>query len=458
VFRLIGYILLMAVVVAAAVFLADRPGAVTVQWFDWRIDTSVPILVLALVIVAGIVFSVWRIVRWFFTTPTRVALRQRTLRKHRGYEALAHGLAAAAAGQAREARQLAKRAEKLLADPSLTAVLSAQAAHLAGEAKEARIHFTQLLEHPKTAALGLRGLLHDAIAKQDADAAVELAHKARKHNPSDKGLAETLFGLLVRSGRVREAEALVDDAQRKKAMEPETAARRRAVLAHERGTEAAAAGNHRDALDHAVRAVKADPSFAVGAAVLAMRRAALGQMRRATRVLTDAWKRTPAPELLAAAHGLVKDESPLDHLRRLEKITAGNPDHPEAHKALGAAALAARLWGEARRHLLAALQSGPTQSIYRLLAQLEEAEFGNHAAAHEWLAKAAHAAPDSGWACTVCGAPATAWTLTCPSCGAIDSLAWVSSHTPHTAVDAPPQQVGYDASQSLTSPALPPKA
>src|SRR5262249_4171278 len=158
-----------------------------------------------------------------------------------------------------------KRAEKLLADPSLTAVLSAQAAHLAGEAKEARIHFAQLLEHPKTAALGLRGLLHDAVAKQDVDAAVDLAHKARKHSPTDKGLAGPSFGLLVRSGRTREAEALVDDAQKKKAMESDTAARRRAVLAHERGRESAAAGNHRDALDHAARAVKADPAFSVAA-------------------------------------------------------------------------------------------------------------------------------------------------------------------------------------------------
>ena len=447
--RLIGYILLMAVVAAAAVFLADRPGAVTVQWQDWRVDTSVPVLVLALVILGAVLYVAWRSLRWFFTTPSRVAQRQRDSRKHRGYQALAHGLAAAAAGQAKEARQLAKRAERLLADPSLTAVLSAQAAHLAGDVKEARIHFAQLLEHPKTAALGLRGLLHDAVANRDAEAAVDLAHKARKHNPSDKGLAETLYGLLVRSGRIREAETLVDDAERKRAMAPEVAARRRAALAHERGKESAAQDHHRDALDHAARAVKSDPSFSVAAAALAARRAALGQMRRANRALADAWKKSPAPELILAARGFVKDEAPLDLLRRLEKITAGHPDHPETHKALGEAALAARLWGEARRHLLAALQARPTQSIYRLLAKLEEAEFANHAAAKDWMEKAAHASPDSAWACTNCGTPAPEWTLVCPSCGAIDALAWVSPQGPHAVGEiVPPPQVGYDKAQA----------
>jgi HemY protein len=449
VLRLIGYILLMAVLVAAAVWLADRPGAVTVQWLDWRVDTSVPILVLAAVIAVAIPYIAWRLLGWFLGTPGRVAQRRVASRRHRGYQALAHGLAAAAAGQAKEARQLARRAEKLLADPSLTAVLSAQAAHLAGEAKEARTHFTQLLEHPKTAALGLRGLLHDAVARQDAEAAIDLAQKARKHNPGDKGLAETLYGLLVRSGRIREAEALVEDARKKNAMEPQAAARRRAILAHERGNEAEAAGNHRDALDHAVRAVKADPSFAVGAVALATRRAAAGQMRRAARVLADAWKRSPAPELIAAARGMAKDENPLDLLRRLEKITAGNRDHAETHRALGEAALAARLWGEARRHLLAALQSHPTQSVYRLLAKLEEAEFANHAAAHEWLDKAAHAPSDPGWACTACGTPAAEWSLTCPSCGAIDSLAWVSSHgAPPAGEGEPTHQLGHDGGQA----------
>ncbi len=433
--RLIAYIVSMAVLVAAAAWMADRPGAVSIQWLDWRIDTSVPILVLAVVIVAAAVLATWRLLRWILGTPWRMAARQRGLRKHRGYEALAHGLAAAAAGQAKEARRLAARAEKLLGDPHLTAVLSAQAAHLAGEAREARSHFTALLEHPKTAALGLRGLLHDAMTKHDHGEAIDLAHRARVHTPGDKGLAETLYGLLVRAGRHKEAEALVEDARKHKAMDPALAARRRAVLAHEQGLQAAAAGLHRDALDHARRAVQADPSFSVGAAALALRRAALGQTRRALRALSDAWTRSPAPELIAAARTVVANESPLAVLRRLEKITAGNREHPETHKALGEAALAARLWGEARRHLLAALQARPTQGVYRLLAKLEEEEFANHAAAHEWLEKAAHAPPDPSWACTACGAPAAEWSLRCPSCGAVDTLAWVASHAqaaPHT--------------------------
>ena len=424
--RLISFIVTVAVLVAAAVWLADRPGAVTIEWMDWRVDTSVPILLLVIIVaVAALMVLRWAL-RSVTNVPTRLALRQRALRKHRGYQALAHGLAAAAAGQGKEARKHADRAERLLADPTLTAVLSAQAAQLGGDGKETQARYTALLDRPETAALGLRGLLREAIAASDTDQAIDLAMRARRLSPADPGLAETLFGLLVHAGRVREAEALVEEARKKGAMTQEIAVRRRAVLAHVRAKDAHAAGHLRDALDHARRAVKAYPGFAVAAATLALHHIAADQKRRAVKVLTEAWKRSPGPELMAAAHKLAEGEAPLAHLRQLEKITAGSPDHPETHKSLGEAALAARLWGEARRHLLAAAQARPSQGIFRTLARLEEAEFGDKEAARGWLDKAANASVDPGWACTVCGTRAEEWMLACPSCHAIDSLAWIA--------------------------------
>ncbi len=425
--RLISFIVTVAVVVAVAVWLADRPGSVTIEWLDHRVDTSVPILLLAIVVAVGALWLVFWLLGSITGMPTRLVLRQRALRQHRGYQALAHGLAAAAAGQGKEARKHADRAERLLADPALTAVLSAQAAQLSGDGKETQTRYTALLDRPETAALGLRGLLREALANNETATAIDFATRARRLSPADPWLAETLFGLLVHDGRPKEAEALVDDAQKKGAMTADIANRRRAVLAHVRAKHAHVAGRLRDAIEHARRAVKNDPNFSVGAATLALHHIAADEKRRAVKVLTEAWKRSPGPELMAAAHKLAEKESPLAHLRTLEKITEGAADHPETHKSLGEAALAARLWGEARRHLLAAAKARPTQSIYRLLARLEEAEFGDKAAAHAWIEKAAQASPDPGWACTACGTPAAEWVLECPSCHAIDTLAWIAS-------------------------------
>jgi HemY protein len=86
--------------------------------------------------------------------------------------------------------------------------------------------------------------------------------------------------------------------------------------------------------------------------------------------------------------------------------------------------MAARLWGEARRHLEVAAELGPTARAYRLLAELEEEERGDAEAAARWLRKAAEAAPDPAWVCERCGAAHPSWSARCESCGAFATLVW----------------------------------
>src|SRR3546814_5053381 len=47
--RALFLFLKIAVVVAIAVWLAERPGAVTIDWQDWRIDTTVGVLALIVI-------------------------------------------------------------------------------------------------------------------------------------------------------------------------------------------------------------------------------------------------------------------------------------------------------------------------------------------------------------------------------------------------------------------------
>ena len=49
-------IFIVAGVVAAAVFLADRPGRVDIVWQGWQIETSVGVLVAAAVLAALVVW------------------------------------------------------------------------------------------------------------------------------------------------------------------------------------------------------------------------------------------------------------------------------------------------------------------------------------------------------------------------------------------------------------------
>jgi HemY protein len=106
---------------------------------------------------------------------------------------------------------------------------------------------------------------------------------------------------------------------------------------------------------------------------------------------------------------------------------------------MGMAALAAGLWGDARRHLeklVAAERAGDglSHATCRAMAALEESERVDPqtapAVVRRWLDAAAEAQPDPAWICSVCGHPGEAgpasghWQAVCPHCSGIDLYRW----------------------------------
>ncbi|HSV28243.1 MAG TPA: heme biosynthesis HemY N-terminal domain-containing protein, partial [Candidatus Omnitrophota bacterium] len=212
--RLIVFVAATALLVFASVWLADRPGEVTIHWQGWRLDTSVPVLLLIILATVALLDIVGRMVRGVVTAPGRFFRARHDKRKREGYVALSDGLAAIAAGDSRQARKLAKKADKLLEDRSLTGLLTAQAAELSGDDLEARKRFDDMVARPETAFLGLKGLLTLALKQGDREAALDYARRAWALRPGSDELAETLFDLQARAGHWAEADATLLEAKR----------------------------------------------------------------------------------------------------------------------------------------------------------------------------------------------------------------------------------------------------
>lgn len=424
--RILAYLAGLALLIYIAVWLADHPGKVSVDWLGWRLETNIVVGLAGLILLtfglAVLFLTLGRLRRW----PRRWREQRGDKRRRLGYQALSDGLAALAGGDLSQASRQARRAEKLLEDPALTRVLSVQIAEASGEAGAARDHFEAMLERPETVGLGLRGLLRDALASGDDERAIDLAVRARAASPGDKALAETLFSLLMKKDRLREADELLAAAGRARALSGAALNHRKALVANERAGRAEAGQDRRAAIRLSGIALKAEPAFEPAAIRLAGLYAAVARQRKAAAILENAWRHHPSRGLAQAYEDLVPNEDAMARLRRIEKLAALAPDDLQSHLALARAALAAKVWGQARRHLLAAEKAQPTAGTYRLLATLEEREFQNAKAAQDWLVKAAAAPADPTWQCDACGAPASGWSTACPACGAVDGLGWTS--------------------------------
>lgn len=438
--RTLIYFIELAAVLVIAVWLAARPGHVAVDWQGWRIETSVGALTLTIFLLVVGVALLYRAWRWMRRQPHEIALYRRHQREANGYRALTDGLAAVAAGDAGSARKLARRAQRLLQDPPLTLLLSAQAAQLDGDEASARKAFEEMLERPETEFLGLRGLILQALREGNEPRALRLAERAHVLEPQAPWLLDTLISLHSKAGNWRAAQSLVEQAQRKRRLPAEQGRRQQAVLLTERARDARQAGNLADALEQARRANELNPSLTPAALLRARLVAGDGRARRARKVLERAWQVMPHPGLAEAYADIAGGVAPLDRYRAIEALTRGSRERPESRYALAHAALAAKLWGEAGQHLTALEASEPTARVYRLYARLAEEDGGDEEAARNWLDKAAEAEADNAWVCEECGTVADDWSGVCGQCHAFATLAWKQPPRVHRAVVARPEE------------------
>lgn len=422
--RLLLFVALAALVVATAVWVADRPGHIAIQWQGWRVDTSVAILLLVTAALALAFALGLRFLGWLVRIPRRWRRWAQERRRRRGYQSLTLGMVAVAAGDPEEAARQARRADVLLDEPPLTMLLSAQAAQLNGDEAAARRYFTAMLDRRETEFLGLRGLLMQAMRAGDSPAALELARRARRLRPDTPWVLTTLFELETRAGQWRGAEATLAEAQRRGVLPVATARHRRAAVLLEQARAAEADGRPRDAGDLASRAHDEDRAFVPATAAYVRLLGATERQRKAERVAEKAWPLAPHPDVAAAYAGLAPQADPVTEARRIERLVAGLPDHVESRMARATAAFRAGLWGEARQKLEAVIAERPSSRAYALMAEIEQAESGDPMAAQKWLRLAADAPAGEAWTCAACGTPAPAWSAVCPACGSVDGLRW----------------------------------
>lgn len=438
--RFLIYAAEVAVVVAVAVWLADRPGVVSLDWQGWRVETSVGILALSVFLLAVASAALYGTWRWLRRRPREWSLRRRLNRQDAGLRALSDGLVAIAAGDPATARKHTRRAGTLLDHAPMTLLLEAQSAQIAGDEAAARATFERMLENEETEFLGLRGLIADALRENDDARALSFARRAYALKPRTPWVVDTMVSLHSRAGNWREAQQLVEESQKSKRTPSALGRRQQAALLTERARAARAAGEVADAYAQARKANELDTGLAPAAALVARLVAEDGRARRARKVIERAWSRSPHPDLLSAYLEIQAPEAPaLDRYQAIESVVRPLRDHPESRLALARAALDAGLWGEARRQLESLEVERPTVEVFRLRARLADEDAEDATTPAEWLSRAATAEADRAWVCGECGTVADDWSAVCGHCGSFATLEWSQPPRIHrTVVEASP--------------------
>ena len=410
--RVLTFLVVTAVIIAAAWWLAALPGTVNAQIGATSVAAPTPVALLGLLILFVLLYVVFRILTAILRLPGRSRRMRQARERKRGEEAVTRTLLALAGGDGEEAMREAKRSRALLGDTPQTLLLAAYAGRQGGNQDAENAAFSQLAERKDAAFLGLRGLYQSAVARGDWEAANALAQRAEEINPGAAWLRNERARLAMRDGRWSEALGLAG---------PDGP---RAAL----GTAAAAAAtSSSEGRRLAQRAWKADMTFAPAAVAYALRLREAGRESKAQEVLRTSWSLAPHPSIAEAS--LAGGTYGMSHLARAEWLASAAPDNPESHFLRATANLEAGRLQQAREQAEAALAAGMDERrVWLLLSNIAERE-GNRDAVDDAMRRAATAEPDPQWRCDACGAAQSDWHPACSNCGTVGKISWGRSST-----------------------------
>ena len=419
-FRIILFLLLVAIAAAVAAFVADQGGDVVLSSGGWRIETSLPVFALGLVIAFVVAMLVWSMLRALWRLPETVRQIRRERRHKRGRHAITHGLLAIGHGDSRAARSHAAIARRHAGADPLTLLLHAQAAQLEGDGETARAAFRTMAERPDTRLLGLRGLFIEAQRADDAPAAVAIAEEALRISPGSVWASQAVLGFRCAAGDWDGALRILDTNLSSGLIDKATWRRQRAVLLTARAMELE--NSDRDfSRENAFEAVKLAPTL-VPAAVLASKfESESHQTRRAMRHIEAAWVAHPHPDLADAYAHVKLGDSARQRLSRVETLAARTPGHLEGALAIARAAIDAAEFARAREALAPFLEM-PTQRVAMLMAEIERTEHGDSGRARAWTQRAVRALHDAAW--TADGYVSAVWRPVSPVSGRLDAFQW----------------------------------
>jgi HemY protein len=352
--------------------------------------------------------------------PKRLRRSLRERRQARAHQAISQGLIAVGAGDIPAATRFAAEAAKNAPDEPLTLLLRAQAAQLAGDRTTAERVFRAMAARSDTKLLGLRGLYIEAQRRDDGAQARHYAEEAAKAASSLSWAGQAVFEFRCASGDWGGALSTLERNLKGDLVDRAMYRRQRAVLLTAQALEVAESEPQR-ARSLVLEAVRLAPDLVPAAALAGRLLAEAGDIRRASRILEEAWRISPHPDLADMYAHLKSGASARERLSRVQALARLRDGHPESAFAIARAAVDAHEFALART-VLKPLLVAPTQRVAALMAEIEQAEHGDEGRAREWMARALRAPRDPAW--TADGFVSDRWMPVSPITGRLDAFQW----------------------------------
>ncbi|HET7358587.1 MAG TPA: heme biosynthesis HemY N-terminal domain-containing protein [Rhodanobacteraceae bacterium] len=352
------WILLLVLLAALAAFgwhwIADDPGYVLIRLRGWRVESTLVVAVVIVILAWALLGLAWRLLRWPFGAASR---RHRRVSRKR----LGEGLLALAEGRHGDAERALSRAARHAPQRGPALLAAATAAARRGDTAHALETLDQAAQETPQAARILRACILREDGRAD-EALALLAPDADAGKLPPAGWRELVESALA-AGDLSRARDGLEPLRKSGALDARACAALEArVLAqslHD-AADAEALNGLWSRLPKAQRRVPdAIDAYARRAAQLGLALAAMDEVESALR-------RQWSPQLVTT-YGALPGDDVEARLRRAEGWLDAHADDPALLAALGRLCVRVHVWGKARDYLARALALAPTADAWESL-------------------------------------------------------------------------------------------
>ncbi|MBL4803139.1 MAG: hypothetical protein JKY45_14740 [Emcibacter sp.] len=425
--RLGLYITLAIFLALGAVWFADHPGVLQLNWRGWEVRMSVAILCLILLLYTAFCFFLFKLYRWFKTDNPLMSQQRQASRRQKGLLELDLGWSALAIEDRVAALKHGKKALGFLpTDYGPLRLLSK-----VDTEKNIQKHLQKLMEHAPTRMAALKSKFDQSCGQtgrrdnQKNQENLALLQEMQNITPGNPWIMRRLFDLYTRQEKWDDATAELGRMVKNKTVDAAEQKHLNAVICYSQALEANLANQKSTAQDFARKALKNDPAYVPAAILLGRQYLSLGDKTKARKVIEAIWKVAPHPDLSQFFLKLEPLESPSEKFRRIQKFTKLNADHLHSLHFLAKSALDTEHWTEAKQALNSLVTTGKAhQETYHLLARLEMMQKQDKTASNAMMARAQDVPADPVWQCDACHTRRENYSATCPSCHSFGQIKW----------------------------------
>ncbi|WP_455477869.1 heme biosynthesis HemY N-terminal domain-containing protein [Bartonella sp. B10] len=426
--RIFVYTFVVCVLGIAFGWIANHNSIFVITFLHLRFSTSLLTVLIILIFLCGALAFLWWLVYIVFSIPSAISNYFYKRHQKRGYEALSQGILAVFAGDSISAKKMEERVVKYLTGhhEPLVKLFQAQTLSLQNNSACAIALYEEMRKEASTRLAGLYGLFREAMNTKAYDAAQQYAEEALMLSPALSWANQVVLDHLSASERWDEALYVFERAQNALPRSVRSTVERRHIQAlllsgqalhlfetHPMAARTAILKAHKLALELSLDSI---PITAIAADILYK----LNETRKADKMIIAAWQKNPHPDL--GALYLEREKGAVGKLKKAKTLAAYNKDTFESAFLIAKAALDAGEVTLARKYAQKALQYHPRESVYLLLADIEEAQGNNQVKARQWLSLALHAERDPVWMCD--DTVFSSWSAVSPISGRLGCFEW----------------------------------